>query len=214
MNVNHELLQGWPKWLRIVFLAFGFIFLFFLISQSSRATLSIIQWNNYPANGSVAFYVVNFFRSLFISPWTLTLFEYLAVLIIIRAILFTLNQGKDRRSITLAILYGLIALFLVIFVAVLESKYQFAFDRLEQAQASAPLIPAPQADNNLLVYITAITGLITAASGFYGQVLSARKLRMELELQRLQMEMKLKEPVSKPKKKTAETGKSKAKRSK
>jgi hypothetical protein len=213
MNANHELLQGWPRWLRIVFLAFGYIFLFFLISQLSRATLSIIQWN-YPANGSVAFYVVNFFHSILISPWTLTLFEYLAVLIIIRVILFTLNQGKDRRTITLAILYGLTALFLVIFVAVLESKYQSAFDRLEQAQVSAPLIPAPQADNNLLIYITAITGLITAASGFYGQVLSARKLRMELELQRLQMEMKSKETLSKPKKKAAETGKSKAKRSK
>ncbi len=42
----------------------------------------------------------------------------------------------------------------------------------------------------VVVYITAITGLVTATSGLYGQILAGRKMKLDYELakQRLEME--------------------------
>lgn len=46
--------------------------------------------------------------------------------------------------------------------------------------------------SNLVVLITAITGLVSAASGLYGQILAGRKMQMDYELAKRQLEMQAK----------------------
>ncbi len=46
--------------------------------------------------------------------------------------------------------------------------------------------------SNLVVVITAVTGLVTAATGLYGQILAGRKMQMDYELAKRQLEMQAK----------------------
>lgn len=50
-----------------------------------------------------------------------------------------------------------------------------------------------------IIYITALSGLITAISGFYSQVINARKIKAELELQKMKLEIEQKQKRTKTK---------------
>ena len=59
---------------------------------------------------------------------------------------------------------------------------------------SGPSIPGkPSAEPTSIVnIITALTGLVTAGSGLYGQILAGRKQKMDYELAKQQMKMQAK----------------------
>lgn len=53
-----------------------------------------------------------------------------------------------------------------------------------------PSNPSGEAEpTNIVVFITALTGLVTAVSGLYGQILAGRKMKMDYDLARRQLEM-------------------------
>jgi len=72
---------------------------------------------------------------------------------------------------------------------------------LSVAAPADPDNPAPTGNaepTNVVVVITAVTGLVTAASGLYGQILAGRKMKLEYDLARRLMEIQAQSAPPKP----------------
>lgn len=80
----------------------------------------------------------------------------------------------------------------VLFVlAVLFSVYVSATNTVVPPLSAAdPSNPAQEAQpTNVVVLITAVTGLVTAISGLYGQILAGRKMKLDYDLAKRRLEM-------------------------
>ena len=84
-------------------------------------------------------------------------------------------------------------------LAILLMLYIFAtgavIPHLSYSAPPSGHVPTPVGNaepSNLVVLITAITGLVTAASGLYGQILAGRKMQMDYELAKRQLDMQAK----------------------
>src|SRR5512142_642043 len=82
-------------------------------------------------------------------------------------------------------------------IAVLFSAYVLAshavIPPLSTADPSQPEQPSSE-PTSLLNIITAVTGLVTAASGLYGQIVAGRKQEIDYELAKAQMKSTALEP--------------------
>ena len=193
--------NSWPRWLRILFSIFGFLFIALVLILVARIISgpSLIENNGPPLS---------------------TLADILVLFLTSQAISLTLKQGKNFRTVLISIFFGLAGIFLVF---VLESFRSFAVDYidlkirvrglnnyvsyLENAIReidpsffpSSPQVPPPiesqpsaGSSESTILIITAVSGLITALTGLYGQIVSARKIRGELEIAKGQLALEQK----------------------
>lgn len=214
MNENSKIMIGWPGWLRATFIGFGVLFV---------STIAILL---------TIFFMDSVFTTYALPFWALGLLELIAALLFVRLILFTLRQGINIRSVSIAILYGVFGIFLLVFMSnqnaelvrlqanatrlrelvstLMELTYKMAgiingFDPSLLSDLYIPIdtnpVPPPSSGSDtwsaLVLVITAISGLVTAITGLYGQILSARKLRYEFELAKNQAAMKIEQDTKK-----------------
>ncbi len=68
------------------------------------------------------------------------------------------------------------------------------------AQSPPPVTPpvSQPEPSGWVLYITALTGLVTAGSGLYGQILAGRKQQLDYELAKQQLQMQAEAKPKKP----------------
>lgn len=182
--------QRWPKWLRILFSTFGFLFISLIIINIVRA---ISGPDFIEDNG----------------PTLVLLAEVLVFVLTFQAISLTLKKEISFTSVATSIFYALAGIFLVF---ILEGFRWVMFDyywlrvevgaltgyakRLEETiheldpTNSLPSIVYPVSSpptEDIILIITAISGLITAITGLFGQIISARKIKGELDVAKQQL---------------------------
>jgi hypothetical protein len=171
MNAQPGIWSRWPKWVRTVFSIFGILFIFAAIRFV--AGLLSEQYTGYGL-GNDATGLRNFVIVL----------EFLLVLLVLQLIVLTLRQGRNGRTIALSIFYGLV---LILSVIVFEVRFVLY---------SIPLTGGGGPDpNSFTLNIAAITGLITAISALYGQILSGRKMNLDMGLAQRQLNARQDQPV-------------------
>jgi hypothetical protein len=187
LNVDHKA-AGWPKALKITFIASGCAFLLaglYLLNgwamRYERHVILVLREprprGDYTPLPPAPPAFVSGSMDLASNVWARSLGEGLPVLIIMGAIVATLRGGLNLRTLLRATAYGLVALLLI---------YTFTFTQISgawdrPADATVPWDPStqeqisssdPRGDQrqSVLLYGTACTGLVTAASGFYASV--------------------------------------------
>lgn len=158
MNAQPGLWSRWPKWAQAVFSIFGFLFVFVAVRFIAGLIASPYSFSGH---------AVLEFSNLILAA------EFLLLLLAFRLIVLTLRPPRTVWAIALSIFYGLAAILTVIL-----------FEVLITVSITIPLTGGgAQIDPTL--YIAGITGLVTAVTGLYGQIISARKLNWEMEQERL-----------------------------
>lgn len=205
---------NWPKWLNVTFTISGCLFVIaaiFLLNNIilQNKILGEIEILKYFQNPSASISPPQLPLLLRFTPsiWVRTLAVSLAILVILQAISTTISQGINLGTVSRSVVYGLIALFLIYTTALSQSTSTRQSLVLQASQLSLSDVQenaymdevtkdiTPPSTNNFIPYITAITGLITAFAGFYGQFISAQKLKLEVELVQQKMVAEKKKPA-------------------
>ena len=210
MNTKHEKTTGWLNGSKIVFTIFGLIFLFMMVLLAARQ-LRLVKLNAYlqePWFEILLVYLIALaFLQLIIltlrkgrSPYTIIL-SSVYVLLAVVAIVYVTGMYKqleisveqlnylNHRNITLQNNVTSLNDVILDLVKIIKNVDPDLLPAYEILTASPPTVSVDQTSNTtdkIILYVTAITGLVTAISGLYGQVLSARKLKYEIELAQLQ----------------------------
>lgn len=223
MNDRRRFLAGWPKASKVLFIIFGFLFIaavIFLV-LSSR-----VSWQM-----AVAAFVVT---ALVWRLIVLTLqretdtkslalcFTYAVFGMLLVVYTFNLNQGmKNIYQVNLSLRESVLNLKEeVADLDVYANNLETIIENIDPAllpsnppsvSSITPLNVEEGPSNTLILSLTAISGLVTALTSLYGQVIAARKLKLEFELLKRQTAQAQEKPAakkrsSKPKKKESRKG--------
>jgi hypothetical protein len=162
--------QKWPKWLRTLFSTIGFFFVSFVLIILARRIIDnnfIIDSKQYiKDNGKLIASVA----------------EILVLFLTVRVISLTIKQETNPRNIAASILFSLLGISLVLILesfnwSLVEALFIPVTGAEEQAAAPTSVMPT----------LAAVSGVITAMTGLYGQFISSRKIQGELELAKQQL---------------------------
>jgi hypothetical protein len=162
--------QRWPRWLQRLFSIIGFLFmslvLIILIRQMINNNFIIDAKDYIKQNGNLI----------------ASLAEILVLILTFQIISLTIKQEKNSRSIATSALFGLLGILVV-----------FVLESFNRSLIEAFLIPitGPEeqtaAPTSIMPTLAAVSGVITAVTGLYGQFISSRKIQGELELAKQQL---------------------------
>jgi hypothetical protein len=169
MNIERKSHGGSAQWLNILAGVSGGVFF-----------LTGIYW--------VDFFLDRLYDQKVLQPAFLvhagTFLQYVLVLAYLGLVVFLFARRSRPQAVGYSLGAGVILVLAVVVIS--------AFKTIIANALLVPIIGAgggPETINKVAVMITAVTGLITAVSGFYGQVLSHRKAMAEIELERLRLEL-------------------------
>lgn len=169
MNTEGNSRSGSVRWLNVLALVSGAVFL-----------LTSIYW--------LDFFMDRLYERSVLKPAFLfqagTFFQYTLALAFLALVTFLFFRRSTPQALGLSLVAGVLLVLAVVLISALKMVI-----------ANVLLVPiigaggGPETVNKVTLVITALSGLITAISGFYGQVLSHRRAMAEIELERLKLEL-------------------------
>ncbi|MBE0671510.1 MAG: hypothetical protein IH588_13055 [Anaerolineales bacterium] len=214
MNENSRIMIGWPKWLKATFIGFGVLFLSTIV-----IALVLFVIDNLFTSYALPFWAMGILELitalLFVRLIIFTLRQGINIKSVSISALYGIfgifllgfisNQNAELKRLQLDVVrlrdLGSILMELV-------GKMTTIIEGFDPSLLpdSSPLInitPATPPSSGfdtwsaLVLVITAISGLVTAISGLYGQILSARKLKFEFELAKKQSKLNTEQDTKK-----------------
>lgn len=207
----YEAYENRLRILRIILTWAGYIFMVAVI-----VALNLYTFEHSPHNRAYPFYQL-----------AALVTELIITFAAVRAVRFTLQTERTRRAVTISILYGLVALFIIAIIAYLQGQVAVFERDIRSLDRRLDIALAILKRNDLLnqydeqvgvtgpipmellgtitTFVTAITGLIAAIAGIYIQILSARKAQTELDIEKMKLARELEQeiPLPKPKRTTS-----------
>lgn len=210
MNNLYARFQSWPRWLRITFAVFGYGFIFALIWLVTRQVFfaafnsSLTQKPPLTSDFDVYVWLRTYWLFGLSSGWALLTLQFLVAVIGIQGIILTFKHESGPRAVRRGIVFAVATALIIFAISVLHAKSELEARLLLVPPGNVAVLPAESTDmpgqNNFVVYITTLTGLVTAVAGLYGQITSARKASLELELEKIQLENARKKSAPRKKK--------------
>ena len=160
MSANHTKRQPWPTWLKILFSVSGTILF-----------LTSIFWANLLVR---RLQLDDAFRPAFLADFA-TVFQVAAIILFSVSASLIFWQRRNGQVFVLEAVYGAFTLLSVFLLEIFKVHIN---------PITPPVMGLTDGTNNLVVYISAISGLIAAISGLYGQVMAGKKTLAEIELEK------------------------------